>query len=1379
MKAQKIHPVIIEEITTPQRSRRPIDELGENISQTRANRLRRAETPTKNIKTQVDKIASAATRFRDKEAEVNRLKDFVFEDIKNIGGKVVAISKDGTFDIKISEGKQRISPRIQKKITQLRREAADAGAFSLETAGVGYSIAAAPLRIAQPTAQKGSITQNINNFIKAKKELAQLKNEFGRAKISALPAMVDDRFNRLIDGSEIRSFIGQGEKVPVEVQLRRKVSKFDPDLDVKIPGTGKTFKGEIKRLKGEGKKEGGRGAKFLATRQIKKPETIAKKSAEGQVINLNTPVTDLPSENKLTTRQRRQLNRKLGVPRTRFTRRKPAVNDKGEIGFKPRPQVDETKARRLNREISNDLNKLTKSQTGAFKIIGNTVPEFKLKGQINLVGKTFKNETDLAQMTQIFSDPRTESSRLLFVKGNEIKGVIGMTARLPGSTPSIPVDFHSNVDFLNVMMKKHGADSFYMLHNHPLGDVNPSIADIKVSSVQAQQNKTFRGHCIINHDKFSLIMPNKLKGHTEVTDYKGDAKDVFTYTLPLKTPRKREASINHPLLDASISKVQDVSDIAQRLNNQNDFGYIFSTKVAKGKIRVTGVTQISKNFLKSGNDKKIKAAIRRISKETGSEDTYLTLDKSTIEKHINTFSDLVSGGFIHDVVDSTSGISLRRGLRKRHVPVGGRASMSRKQFGKTIEETRIRILSQGGADQKTVALLNSFLGIRGKGKLTTAETTAFARDLGAISPNDARDFNSSIQKFDANISQALESPSISFNDKFDLTNLKNKIDTKFFKKTEKDIEAGDAPNPTFLDKVSELRAGMLLFRLSSVGKSIASNTARKLVQYPELKLSAWINKGVSRRSNTLQSRFAKEAEIDFATTWANRHRGINDAKNIMTESDKGKSQSIFFKREQIKGPAISGTKGKVIRAGLNAQGALDSIFRLPSEQGAIARHVYRKAMQESNFNHLDALAKSEKMMADVQSHLKAAKDGADIPDDIKTIIDKAKKEVEELTFQSELTGFAKKLSELRSSETTGGKVMRTLVPFFNTHMNILKQSFERTPLGLMTPRMSRLIKKHVRKELTELEAGELSDKMAQVVSGTGFMLGAAGMLYAMGDNMEITGDFDINTIKNKPQGWQPNSIRVGDIYISYQPFEPAASLLKIFGNAADTEHTIPNASLMGKSASVLAKSFLTNPLSEENFDLVNGLARGKADEILVDLAVSTVTFGMLADIGKIIDPAIKVKDSLTDKAIGKASIPGTTLTLPARVDIFGEDLITQSRGERAIKTITGVSVSQIKDSDERKFIRGLGIKPSQSRMKFKGVELTTQENLRVNKQAGIRFKEAVTSLMKSKSFTGLPKDRQTKILNRIRKKMISAYKKSLLSEANFRKRLTDKLKEGK
>lgn len=571
--------------------------------------------------------------------------------------------------------------------------------------------------------------------------------------------------------------------------------------------------------------------------------------------------------------------------------------------------------------------------------------------------------------------------------------------------------------------------------------------------------------------------------------------------------------------------------------------------------------------------------------------------------------------------------------------------------------------------------------------------------------------------------------------------------------------------PGLLDKVAEWTGAMYLWRLSSVGKSLVSNLARNLLKYPEIKMAAWINKGVVRRNNVALSRFDGEAMEDFRATWQQGEfrRSFDVAMNVMREDPKATDDLLFFEREQIKKRAIEGKKGTIIRAGLNAQGAADILYRLPALHGEIARLVFRKAKSMGG-DRFDLMKNGQEIRAKVEQVAGLKKKGEKIPDELAEyaqIIDEATKNSEALTFQSELTGIAKALSELRRFPA-----IRIFVPFLNTQMNILQQAYARSPLAVFNSDFRDLASKYISKQITASDAGELSDRVAQIAVGTAIYSIMIGAMAALADDWEITGDYDEDKIKEKPTGWQPNSIRIGNTYIGYQSIEPFATMFRFWGNAADSKNSAPAAMLES-----LAKLTVINPMTEEVLNITEALKDGKVDEFFVKMVAGMALPGIAQDVSKIIDPTVRRKDGLIDKALVGAGAIGYSTTLPPVVDVFGQDLEPQSRGERAVKALTGfIAVSQDKEDDARKEIRRLGLKFRVSTYTHKGVELTPDETLRLNRMAGEQFHKQVKAMLNNPTYQAKSDEKKAKTIKAVRTELLDKYKLAIAKELEFKQR---------
>lgn len=127
-------------------------------------------------------------------------------------------------------------------------------------------------------------------------------------------------------------------------------------------------------------------------------------------------------------------------------------------------------------------------------------------GKVNLTDIVYKDTKDLAVISQVYRDPRFETFRIVYVKGNENKivGVDGVSSRIPGSS-KVFIDTNANKSISKIQsrMNRLGADGYYLVHNHPSGNPTPSQSDVNVTAHLANKVKGFKEHIVINSNKFS------------------------------------------------------------------------------------------------------------------------------------------------------------------------------------------------------------------------------------------------------------------------------------------------------------------------------------------------------------------------------------------------------------------------------------------------------------------------------------------------------------------------------------------------------------------------------------------------------------------------------------------------------------------------------------------------------------------------------------------------------------------------------------------------------------------------------------------------------------------------------------------------------------
>ncbi|MDP9908235.1 hypothetical protein J2W27_000328 [Variovorax boronicumulans] len=135
-------------------------------------------------------------------------------------------------------------------------------------------------------------------------------------------------------------------------------------------------------------------------------------------------------------------------------------------------------------------------------------------GSTALVGREVFGADQLAELAQVYRDPRFETFRVFFLKAGRIVHATGVSARLPGQAPMIPAGT-TEAEYLQQFrdqMSQTGADGYYILHNHPSGDPTPSPSDLKLTRYLAARVAGMKAHVVINSNKFAEIDPGVDEG---------------------------------------------------------------------------------------------------------------------------------------------------------------------------------------------------------------------------------------------------------------------------------------------------------------------------------------------------------------------------------------------------------------------------------------------------------------------------------------------------------------------------------------------------------------------------------------------------------------------------------------------------------------------------------------------------------------------------------------------------------------------------------------------------------------------------------------------------------------------------------------------------
>ena len=251
-----------------------------------------------------------------------------------------------------------------------------------------------------------------------------------------------------------------------------------------------------------------------------------------------------------------------------------------------------------------------------------------------LVGLSAASPAELAELAQVFRNPRYETFRVFFTRGSEIVHATGVSARMPGATPLMPGTgtVEQWAAWLNDQKQASGADGYYLLHNHPSGSPQPSRADERVTMVAAALAPGFRGHVVINSGRYAVI------------DRNGDSKIEVLRNAPAQDPL-RTASVPNEVLGTPLHWSDDVVRLGQRLKQPGWITLI-------GRSGSNGVVSAVVDFPASAlaqSTTRLAATVRAVMRSTGALDVALVGD---FEAHRDRVQAALRAGIVLDAIDA-------------------------------------------------------------------------------------------------------------------------------------------------------------------------------------------------------------------------------------------------------------------------------------------------------------------------------------------------------------------------------------------------------------------------------------------------------------------------------------------------------------------------------------------------------------------------------------------------------------------------------------------------------------------------------------------------------------------------------------------------------
>jgi proteasome lid subunit RPN8/RPN11 len=272
---------------------------------------------------------------------------------------------------------------------------------------------------------------------------------------------------------------------------------------------------------------------------------------------------------------------------------------------------------------------------------------------VDFTGKKVESAEDIAVLAQVVRDPKVETFRVFYVKDGVVVHHSAVSSRLPHTTAAfIRDDSTFGLATMKKLIRDTGADSVYLLHNHPVGKPEPSGADIRGTQSFAQVFPEVKAHVIIDSGVYVSLDVNRTRRQTVEVDQSGDLPVPglpANWKDPLLT-----ASLPHEQLGKRAINTSDIAEIGRAIKVQKDYGVLLMLDTSA---RVKNIQEIPIELFKEENIEFFKDHIRKEQELVGAYDAVVYLPgryagdaqraRDTVSEHAES---LVRDGFLADIV---------------------------------------------------------------------------------------------------------------------------------------------------------------------------------------------------------------------------------------------------------------------------------------------------------------------------------------------------------------------------------------------------------------------------------------------------------------------------------------------------------------------------------------------------------------------------------------------------------------------------------------------------------------------------------------------------------------------------------------------------------
>ena len=349
----------------------------------------------------------------------------------------------------------------------------------------------------------------------------------------------------------------------------------------------------------------------------------------------------------------------------------------------------------------------------------------------------------------------------------------------------------------------------------------------------------------------------------------------------------------------------------------------------------------------------------------------------------------------------------------------------------------------------------------------------------------------------------------------------------------------------------------------------------------------------------------------------------------------------------------------------------------------------------------------------------------------------AQDEAKEFTFQEDPDRFLKKVAAFR--DIPG---MRLIIPFIQTPYNLAKFQFQRSPIGVVSPRNVR-----------GLAAG--GEQRAEAAARLSVGVGLATAAWMTVQRGEVTGGYPKEAGERAlwdAEGRRPYSLRIGNQWLQYNRFQPIGMYL---GQAAAFDEAVRAGddkgatAIFGKLAGDGARQILDLPFVSGMSSLLDAL---QDPDRSAERFFSQTATGLIPNIARDVryqtDPGRREARGIGPSILNM--LPGLSQGLPPRVDIFGrEQTYDPNRLIRASKVLGRGTEDVLTQA-----LRGAEYVPTRPRttLTARGAEpvrLVGKDRAAFEKEMGEATARVVREVALGPDFAEMDQETKARILQRV------------------------------